>query len=574
MTESIEVGDLRVTPHDRDYKLIHPAIGTVDGIAYMGVWYPCDIRDSKGRVTMKDCLFLVTGDRRKILANDSILRNYGWRLEYRPTRYKNRWNLDLVEAYLNGATVNPVEVLKNLVDVYKRQVEFSDERDYYYHPLWDIGTYIHFLFSTFPYNYHGGVKKTGKTKALTLHWLLAFNAIFSNNMSISSIYRLIQNARCTLLLDETERLSQRQMSERTMEFRSILLSGYKRGGQAVYRTDKDKDEQLNTRPYEVYGPKALANIQGLEDVIEDRCKLTIHRRSINRAILNVDPDIENPEWDLLRSQLYILFLTYWQQIKACYDSLDTEQLDMLIKGSNYPDRSLDGRDFELWRPILALALFFDGFQVSVKTRSLSSLCSLCSLMLNQALEQSEERNVENLTETGESILVQVLLGTVTIENYYSVKKLRDNMLEQYDEKPQWITTRWIGSALKRLGFKDKHRVGTGYQYKFNPIDVKELAERMGIREAQQKLGELSELSEGSEHVSEPLWKTDTLQPIPLTVGEVEPGNPSPRTEENLVAAHCKKWHTGACTFPGDPNCITPLNTCPKTCPDYEEDGKK
>jgi putative DNA primase/helicase len=41
-------------------------------------------------------------------------------------------------------------------------------------------------------------------------------------------------------------------------------------------------------------------------------------------------------------------------------------------------------------------------------------------------------------------------------------------------------------------------------------------------------------------------------------------------EENLIASHCLKWRTGACSFPGDPNCVVPTNPCPKTCSGYEE----
>ena len=43
-----------------------------------------------------------------------------------------------------------------------------------------------------------------------------------------------------------------------------------------------------------------------------------------------------------------------------------------------------------------------------------------------------------------------------------------------------------------------------------------------------------------------------------------------KPEERIVCGHCHKWHTGACNFPGDPNCVAPLNTFAKTCPDYEE----
>jgi hypothetical protein len=47
-------------------------------------------------------------------------------------------------------------------------------------------------------------------------------------------------------------------------------------------------------------------------------------------------------------------------------------------------------------------------------------------------------------------------------------------------------------------------------------------------------------------------------------------------EENLIASHCKKWHTGACPHP-NPNCIVPINPCPKTCCDFaplEQEPKK
>ena len=54
------------------------------------------------------------------------------------------------------------------------------------------------------------------------------------------------------------------------------------------------------------------------------------------------------------------------------------------------------------------------------------------------------------------------------------------MLEAFDEEQKWISTRWIGNALRRLGFKEKRRVGTGYQYKLNKADVEDLAARLGI----------------------------------------------------------------------------------------------
>jgi hypothetical protein len=473
---SIVVDDLEITPLKQDYKLVHPALGTVNGTAYVGVWFPCLVKGEK-KTTIKDLLFLITSDRQKLLANDTVLNAFGWRLQYKPGRFKNRWNLDSVEAYLNGADVDPKSVFDAVSKAWKNYLEFEDLRDYLYHALWDIGTYFYFLFSAYPYAYHGGSTQTGKSKAERVSSLLAFNAILSNNMSTASIFRLVQNARSTLLLDETEKLSTRIMDTRVQEFRSILLSGYQRGGQAVYRVEKDKDTEVQSIvPFDVYGPKRLANIQGLEDIIDNRCKPTIHRRSVNDDIIKVEPNIESEEWPTLRGQLCILFLQHWKEVKTIYDTLNPNELE-----------GLDGRQFELWRPIIALAKFFDSYTSDNPAKSTSLTCSLhtpnslSSLMIDLAKDTAKQSTVENLTEAGESILLQVLLDEVHGDEYVSVKGIRDKVVAQFDEQTPWVTTRWVGNTLKRLGFKDKRRVGSGYQYRLNLADVKDIAERMGVK---------------------------------------------------------------------------------------------
>lgn len=106
--------------------------------------------------------------------------------------------------------------------------------------------------------------------------------------------------------------------------------------------------------------------------------------------------------------------------------------------------------------------------------------SLATLIIELAIEDAKQRQTENVTETGEIILTQILLTTVKEDNYYPVKTLRDKMAEAFDEEQKWITTRWIGNALRRLGFKEKRRVGTGYQYRITKVEVEDLAERLGV----------------------------------------------------------------------------------------------
>ncbi|MCL6579632.1 MAG: hypothetical protein K6T73_09660 [Candidatus Bathyarchaeota archaeon] len=483
-----KVGDLTVKPQlNLEWRSIHPAIGIVDDIAYVGVWVPSEIVGKAGLSSVKRLLYLVTSDREMVLANEDVFRQRKWMIEYKPIEFQNRWSLKHVKAYLDGASANPCETLERLIEAYRLYVELPCEAEYIYHALWDIGTYFHHLFNAYPYIYVGGVKRSGKTKLLTVHYCLAFNAFFSNNMSTSSIYRLTQNAHGTLLIDETEKLSQ---PDRALEFRSILLAGYKKG-QKVYRCEKPRRETIQPEAFDVYAPKGLANIQGLEDVLEDRCKVTILRRSRNRGILNREIDVEAELWSGLRNGLYMLYLNHWKEVKQIYDEIGelserSELVNFLETQAN--ERLRDGdldlissRMLEIWKPIFALACFFDskGFAHATFTNSLSSLRSL---MVQLCIENAKARIAEDMTETGETLLTQVLFEHVKEDGFYKVKTIREGMANLFDEEQKWLTTRWVANALKRLGFTEKRRVGTGYEYKLRKQDVQDLALRMGVEE--------------------------------------------------------------------------------------------
>ena len=493
-----KVGDLTVKPQlNLEWHNIHPAIGVVDNTAYMGVWVPSEIVGKAGLSSVKRLLYLVTSDREMVLANEDVFRQRKWMLEYKPIEFQNRWSLSHVKAYLEGATANPCETLERLIEAYRLYVELPSEAEYVYHALWDVGTYFYHFFNAYPYIYVGGVKRSGKTKLLTVHYCLAFNAFFSNNMSTSSIYRLIQNAHGTLLIDETEKLSQ---PDRALEFRSILLAGYKKG-QKVYRCEKTRRETIQPEAYDVYGPKGLANIQGLEDVLEDRCKVTILKRSRDKKIINKEINIEDESWGELRNRLYILYLDHWREIKQIYDSLGelsehSELMNFLETQavSSLKDKNLgliSSRMLEIWKPIFALACFFDfkGFTLPTFTNSPSSLRSL---MVQLCVENAKARMTEDMTETGETLLTQVLLKLVGEDGFYKVKTIKENMASLFDEEQKWLTTKWVANALRRLGFTEKRRVGTGYEYKLRRQEVQDLAVRMGVSE---KEGEDESLKE-------------------------------------------------------------------------------
>ena len=133
---ALEVDGLYIIPFlDNPMKDLHPAIGEIDNVAYVGVWIPCLIKDKTGGVESKDLLFLIESNRKKMLADNSELQKRSQRLAYHPIHFANRWTLKDVKKFLNGNDVNVSETFNQVLNFYKEFIEFPDNHLYYYHAL-------------------------------------------------------------------------------------------------------------------------------------------------------------------------------------------------------------------------------------------------------------------------------------------------------------------------------------------------------------------------------------------------------------------------------------------------------
>ncbi|MBS7634516.1 hypothetical protein KEJ34_03330 [Candidatus Bathyarchaeota archaeon] len=101
-------------------------------------------------------------------------------------------------------------------------------------------------------------------------------------------------------------------------------------------------------------------------------------------------------------------------------------------------------------------------------------------MLALAKRNAEARRIENMTEAAEYVLVQTLLKLVADSGYYHTREIREEMEKMFDREEKWLTSEWVGRALKRLGFQNKRRVGSGIQYFLTRESVEDLAARLGI----------------------------------------------------------------------------------------------
>ncbi len=464
---------------------IHPAIGVVNDFGYVGVWIPSIVTVKGKKPQEREVLHLVTSRHEAIPVTPRKLKELNLRLSYKPVRFRERWPLSDFENYVNAETyepINPVDVYLTVLKAYQDYIEFPVEGVDVLHSVWDIGTYFHHLFNAYPYDYVGGTKRSGKSKSLTVSRMIAFNAISSGNISTASIYRLIQNGRCTMLIDETELLAIRnnQNNERAQELRNILLNGYKKG-MPVYRVDKIANENLVAEAYEVYAPKRLANIGGIDDVLEDRCIASYMLTAKNHKIADTEIDENDSCWPEIRSKCYRLYLDYWHEVQLVYDQLQeaSKKGDLtseLVKYAplmaNSDVEKITARQLEIWKSLLAIARFFD---------SKSADLNLSATILKLAVENTNVKSAENVTETADMILIETLAHMVQmpgwVDDYVSIKDIQNNMKARFEEEQHWLSNEWVGRRLKNLGLRDKRRLGSARQVRITKATVEDIAAR-------------------------------------------------------------------------------------------------
>lgn len=454
------VDEEEIVIEEEKLKPIHPGIDIVDGKAYIGHWKDCVFKTARGAKKRVRLLYLIREDGEKIPYLPDYLAEHGLRPLYAPVEMENWWLGEIVD-------VDPKEVYEEVEGNYRTFIEMKDE-EYAVASLWAIGTYFHVIFNSYPYLYISGVKRTGKTKTLHLTKLISYNGVLSHNMSTSTLYRLVQNARCSLFMDEVERLSDPKAMK---EFRCLLLGGYKKGS-SVYRTEKTTKEKLIPTRFNIYGPKALANISGMDDVLEDRTITIIMERSLDKDIVDTDFDEQDRCWMELRTRLASLFFKYHREVRMLYEGLskafsrekDYSALPEELRGEvrRYRDM-LSSRNREVWAPILTMALFFEKYGVG----------GLVDRIMKVAKIDISERLVED-TVTPEAILAESLLDIYDpAEMWYPVSALAERFKEKMGLSK--ADPRAVGRMLRRLGLRNKRKVSGYIEYMVTEADARRIA---------------------------------------------------------------------------------------------------
>ncbi len=439
-----------------DIPLLSPALGFRRDVAMVTV--SITERTKGNKLNIQPYLVTSTRELRRLTHEQIITvseKEVALKVIPEGSEFLMRWRYSDLRRYLEGETVQPGEVFTTIHDLFKQYIDFRSEIESRILTLWTVGTYFYTLFPAYPYLALNGPKNSGKSTVLRVLQPLAFNMITTSDPTGPSMFRLIHHTSCTVGIDEAERYHNPR-DPGMQQIRQLLNSGYKQGMPAIRVTGDDFKPQA----FDVYSPKILAAIMGLEDILASRC-IAIPMRRTNRKMPSFPPDFDGAT---IRHQLYTLALTHFQAVYRNY--FERPEL-----------HKLHNRSGELWSPLVALAAFFE---------EQGSMNGLLDAVSNAAEWDEQISEGKSLSEREEAVLQALELLTRNTEDITWIKgtDLRERVRGILGQTAdQMGNAQWIGHILKRLQLVDnsrrKHHVG-GKVYAIDRREVLDMMQRYDV----------------------------------------------------------------------------------------------
>lgn len=420
----------------------------------------------------------------QILTDDKISK-------YKCTCKKGTWKL--IAVPLDHAKYVYGKAYERIVALMRGYLDLPDD---YYHlvAIWIIGTYLHSSFNTYPFLFVNAMRGSGKTRLLKFISALSYGSQGDVQTGLSEAVLFRTPKGVTLVLDECEKLGHKD----TAIFREYLNACYKKGG-AVSRTKKvkkaDKEDYVIDR-FEPFRPFAMANINGIEEVLADRSLWLILEKSNNLAITKILEDFDtNPEFQAIKNELTELsvvmcsvvllqkYVEKWNTyVRSKYSTIlytttlptqlytYTPQTAQEIADQEFclaidSIHNLYGRNLEIIFPLLIVAKTINEDLFKLLLRISKDIIQ--SKKTDEIVESKDVSVLEFIATKCKPYVLEHINMTELLGLF---KEFLGNSVEDTD----WLNTRWLGLSLKRLNLiTDKRRIARGIEVMLNVSKAQE-----------------------------------------------------------------------------------------------------
>lgn len=384
-------------------------------------------------------------------------------------------------ALATAAQIQPELDKMLLQDIEKILRKYLDLKEEYYSLMatWIIGTYLHKTFYTYPYLFFNAMKGSGKSRALKLIAELSYKGEVTMSLSEAVLVRSEPNA--TFCIDEFESIA----SKEKQALRELLNAAYKKGGiikrnkkttQRNPQTGRD-EETYKLERFQAFRPIAMANIWGMEEVLNDRCITIVLEKSYKNQITNLLEifDIDEEIFDLKErlvsfsvdtntnknNKEHIEVLQEWNRIITTLN--DTTTLTTLNNTKRHHlftkiiESNINSRFLELSFPLIITSSYFDKSEEMNESEKIIKI-------LKEIMEDKKE---EELYESKDIQLFDFISSKEECINVFKslselTSEFRIYLGNESDDEMKWLSTKWMGRALKRLVLIiKKRRLGRG-----------------------------------------------------------------------------------------------------------------
>lgn len=347
---------------------------------------------------------------------------------------------DFIKDYIKGKPCP--EIFEKTKAIFKKYLD-TTEVNYTFLTIWTLGTYFHSQFETYPLLLLLARKQSGKTRTLKLVSTLSAGSDGSVSTSITETF-LFRHREGAVFFDEMESLS----SENKTALRELLNATYKRGNKIVrYKEKKVDGEKTYVEDcfYPFY-PVGLANIYGFGDVLEDRSIQLILQRSKNFQSKLIEDFSTNQEIKNLKKELEKLNAEIPQNLFSEWNSYvsggDTKDLRLKSLFEVVSKTELSGRPLEKLFPLFVVGEIFG--------------------VLDEVVRMSTLIELVELNESWDDLLFDYLSQNFEkFQDYVPLSSILSGFRSSLENPSEKMNSKWLGYAIKRLGFIKKKRLVNG-----------------------------------------------------------------------------------------------------------------
>ncbi len=412
-----------------------------------------DILDKENKITGQKQVWrpvVITSNKRGVVISKFMMNEYKIKYPEIPYEMKLKWKLKFIENYLrkDPQIIKGIELFNKVKEQYGYYCFYRTKEWYDINTLWDLGTYFHQLFSSFPLKEERGIAGSGKTKSMVVSSQMTLNATeIMTNPSEATLFRETDLMRPTKYFDEAEKLFRWVKGNIEPDDRVELINAsYSRNG-VVPRQERIGSKFI-TKWYHVYSPTRLSSINGLYGATETRAITQIHTKSPDEDLRGErDPEDDNnkSKWNEIRNECYLFGLQNWKLVYDEYVNFDEKT-------------TLKKRDLQIWKPLLVLAKIID------KEKLFPEIISFAEKISKQ---RKNDLLSEGTLDYKFLFCLNDLLLKADSERIY-VNKIREkyNFIYKQSEPTNIGYNKSISTHLDKLGFKelrDKDMHGSYYQ---------------------------------------------------------------------------------------------------------------